>query len=69
MRQAASWSKDEAQVLKIVRAHPGKSRRLLRQLLKINSERLGAILEELSRKTAIVKRDGGWYVVFQGEEA
>ncbi len=66
--QAAKWSKDEARVLKLIREHPKRSGNMLRQLLKINKARLGALLEELERKGTIVNREG-WCIKAEENES
>lgn len=65
-RVAAKWSADEAKVLKGLRRYPGRSQRALRPLMGVASSRLGALIEELSRKGRIEKRDGGWHVIEGG---
>ena len=67
-RDAAKWSQDEKKVLRQIRETPGRSQRMLRELLHMNASRLGAVLEELARKEKAVDRDGWFAAVADNEE-
>ncbi len=57
---AAAWSADEKRVLRVVRENPGRSARMLRELVKVRRDRLAAVLEELARKGKLQHTKTGW---------
>lgn len=64
-RAAAKWSADERRVTETVRQYPGNSGRMLRELLRMNADRLGAVLEKLHLKSKLRMEKKGaahlWY--------
>lgn len=58
----AAWSADEKRVIQCVRDNPGRSAKMLRELLRVNMQRLAALLEELKRKGTLEHAKEGWFV-------